>query len=101
MPHPNKDEDVVLGEAIELLCGQWSWCPLDATVYNADAEFDLAREHLLDMLEVEDGHRAHRKLGETHDIPAIFEAALEQGKASGMFSTNSRLYGSTGRSWYS
>jgi phage/plasmid-associated DNA primase len=93
MPHPNKDEDVVLGEAIELLCGQWSWCPLNATVYNAEAEFDL-RPGLSDLLEVKGGTVVTEKLDETYDLPAIFEAALEQGKASGMFSTNSRLYGS-------
>ena len=93
MPHPNKDEDVVLGEAIELLCGQWSWCPLDATVYNAEAEFDV-RPGLSDLLDVKEGTVVTEKLDETYDIPAIFEAALEQGKASGMFSTNSRLYGS-------
>jgi len=31
----------VYGRAIELLCGQWAWCPLDEPVYNADTGFDM------------------------------------------------------------
>jgi hypothetical protein len=83
MPHPkNRDEDIMLGEAIELLCGQWSWCRLDATVYNADAEFDLGCG-LSTMLDVKDGTVLTEILDETYNIPPIFEAALQRGQATG------------------
>ena len=29
------------GGAVELLSGQWAWCPLDEPVCNADASFDM------------------------------------------------------------
>ena len=29
------------GGAVELLSGQWAWCPLNEPVYNADASFDM------------------------------------------------------------
>jgi phage/plasmid-associated DNA primase len=98
MPHPATGETVQLSEGeIELLCGQWSYCPLGAEVFNSDAGIEELPGLSL-MLESSKANDCHSEaLESTYDIPPIFEAALQCGKATGVLSPNSRVFGQATR----